>query len=140
MNSHKPTVLGHPDPAEGNCRLCGQQGPLSKTHVPPQCAGNTGAITQRWKIIQKDGSASDGKPLEGGIWCFGLCSRCNSHAGQNGDNDYCQLAKALGNASLRFQAFLGSPHPSHFGPQEWHGRCCPGQSLLPQVFELVTPI
>ena len=113
---NKPRVVGHPDPAEGDCRLCGKNAHLSKTHVPPQCAGNTGELAQRWRLLEKDGSSFDGKKQRGGIWCRGLDRDCNSLAGHNGDADYCLLVGALRSAELALPGISGGPVGTQFRP------------------------
>jgi hypothetical protein len=69
------------------CGLCGQLRRLSKTHVPPQVAGNTGAVTRaRTKI--EGGVRSHGRFERGGMWLRGLCADCNSLAGGRYDKAY----------------------------------------------------
>lgn len=62
------------------CGLCGTVGPLTKTHVPPQAAGNTGLVSRRTMVtVSRDGrqTATDSLPRIGGIHFYGLCASCN---------------------------------------------------------------
>lgn len=85
---------GEPAP----CGLCGSVVPLSRTHVPPQCAGNTQGVQRHYL----QAVAADGVPRvvparrtwAGGMYVYGLCSSCNSAAGR-WDGAYGALASAL---------------------------------------------
>lgn len=77
----------------GTCGLCGANGKLTRTHVPPQGIGNRNAVARR-QVIASDGRAKDGRPLEGGIHVHGLCETCNGRAGQ-WDPAYIALHRAL---------------------------------------------
>lgn len=72
------------EPAD--CGLCGEHGPLSRTHLPPQCAGNDHGV-QRSYLQSVDAKGvpkiiASKKRYQGGLYVFGLCARCNSNAGR----------------------------------------------------------
>ncbi|WP_156959816.1 hypothetical protein [Nocardia sp. BMG51109] len=67
---------------------------MSKAHVPPQCAGNEGAVT-RGHWMRTGSTVTLGRADEGGIWFLGQCRSCNSAAGRVFDPAYGQLAAAL---------------------------------------------
>ncbi|TDL45233.1 hypothetical protein [Microbacterium oleivorans] len=79
----------------GSCGVCGQHRKLTKTHVPPQVAGNRGQV-QRADVMS---SASSGFNPErwriGGMWVLGLCGECNSLAGARYDRAYADFADQL---------------------------------------------
>jgi hypothetical protein len=74
----------------GECALCGKVGPLTRTHVPPRCAGNDGDV-QRPVITEENGTPSlqKGRPYAGGAHDFLLCERCNNTAGLY-DPEFCR--------------------------------------------------
>ena len=79
----------------GICGLCGMRGPLSKTHIPAQCAFNTGRyVTRRYLMLRLPG-IEEGREQVGGIWVRGLCGACNSRAGGRFDDAYGELARKL---------------------------------------------
>lgn len=74
--------LGHPrGNKRGTCGLCGFQGKLSKTHIPPESSGNIGEA--RPAILYFDERTSEsrigwGRSNSGGMWGWWLCARCNN--------------------------------------------------------------
>lgn len=64
----------------GECRLCGQYGYLTKTHVPSKSAGNVG--TAQPPTIDTDDTGREtyglGKEKLGGIRAYWFCSECNN--------------------------------------------------------------
>ncbi len=68
--------------ASGACSVCGQEGRRTKTHVPPQAAGNRADLSLRRAWLTADGRLKYGRTLSGGIWLFGHCESCNRAAGQ----------------------------------------------------------
>ncbi|MBF6336842.1 hypothetical protein IU450_13205 [Nocardia abscessus] len=87
---------------------------MSKAHVPPQCAGNEGAVT-RGAWMRNGSTVSLGRADEGGIWFLGQCRSCNSAAGRRFDQAYGELAAALRPlwlASLTRQSSAPMPIPS----------------------------
>jgi len=88
--------LRHGEPAD--CGLCGAYGPLTRTHLPPQCAGNNHGV-QRSYLQSADTEGlpriiASRKQYQGGLYVFGLCAQCNSNAGR-WDAAYGELASAL---------------------------------------------
>lgn len=98
-----PKPIGHGSVRRGRCGLCGRQRDLSKTHVPPRCAGNRGRVKRFTVVSDPEHRAAATTPRIGGIHFFGLCSGCNSGVQAGWDPAYCEMARAL-------SAFvLGSP-------------------------------
>lgn len=89
-----PTTLGKKQSKTGPCGLCGTDGPLTRTHVPPQAVGNTGNV-QRRRMISVGHEASDGRGVQGGLHIRGLCVACNGLAGA-WDPAYADLHRAVG--------------------------------------------
>ena len=58
------------------CGLCGANEALTKTHIPPQCAGNNDRVL-RYRYIQRGTLATRGRTLEGGMYggLFTLASK-----------------------------------------------------------------
>lgn len=79
----------------GVCGICGQIGPLSRTHVPAKCAGNDQGVQRRY--LQRGASgglALSPKRFRGGLYVYGLCGKCNSVAGR-WDPAYKELSVGL---------------------------------------------
>lgn len=72
-------------PMEGRCLLCGQEGPLTREHIPPRAAGNRGVVTgygyDEWIESDGDLAALSGETQQGGIFGYTLCADCNSKTG-----------------------------------------------------------
>lgn len=88
-NGVRPLTRRGIDPT-GKCGMCGTEGPLSKTHVPPQCAGNTGARVTAAVLVsradEKGGARlGAGRGREGGANGYLLCEACNNKASQYDD-------------------------------------------------------
>lgn len=77
-----------------SCGVCGVWQRLSKTHVPPRAAGNTGAVT-RARVRLANQLEQLGREDIGGMWVRGLCTRCNSLAGGRTDAAYADFARGL---------------------------------------------
>lgn len=88
-------VLGLKQSARGTCGLCGRAGSLSRTHVPPQAAGNTGAVKRAF-LVRDGGVTGPGRREVGGMYVYGLCARCNSRAGSDYDGAYARFAREVG--------------------------------------------
>jgi hypothetical protein len=79
---------------EGLCRLCLSEGPLSKEHVPPAAAGNSGRMTVRPALdFLRDPSTEAGRIFQNGSWTYSLCGRCNSFLGRHYVPEYVRWAK-----------------------------------------------
>jgi hypothetical protein len=75
--------LGHPrGTKQGTCGLCGFEGGLSKTHIPPRAAGNVGEA--RPAVLYFDEASGESMIGLGrsagqkGMWGWWLCARCNN--------------------------------------------------------------
>lgn len=74
------------------CGLCGQFRIPTRTHVPPQTAGNRTAVRRAPDIIDVAGVRRPGRWSEGGLWVRGLCEQCNNLAGRTCDKAYADFA------------------------------------------------
>lgn len=92
-NAHRPVGLVRRARDSHRCGLCGEESRLTKTHVPPQCAGNTGLVG-RSTIVVHGGSAKRSRKLHGGLWVYGLCASCNLMQSVY-DPSYCEFSKAM---------------------------------------------
>lgn len=75
--------LGHPRGTKhGTCGLCGFEGKLSKTHIPPRAVGNVGKA--RPAVLYFDEATGEstiglGRSAgQDGMWGWWLCARCNN--------------------------------------------------------------
>lgn len=75
----------------GSCGLCGHFRELSRTHVPPQVAGNDRSVSRAPDRLV-DGVRAPGRWTEGGLWVRGLCVSCNNLCGQHYDVAYADFA------------------------------------------------
>src|SRR5689334_3450657 len=92
--------------ANQRCGVCGRVETLTKTHVPPQSAGNSGAEVRRSHFVKTDDgsvTARESRPLEGGMWVYGHCGDCNTIASKY-DGDYAAMCRAMvdGYAGTRY--------------------------------------
>lgn len=79
-------------PGPGMCGVCGEWRSLSRSHVPPQAAGNSAAVT-RAQMIEGERGLRLGRATGGGLWVRGLCGPCNSMAGGRYDAAYADFAR-----------------------------------------------
>lgn len=93
--SRHPEQVGHADVRQGRCGLCGRQTRLTKTHVPPRCAGNRGRVKRFTVVSDSEHRAAATTPRIGGIHFYGLCAACNSGVQARWDPAYCVMVKAL---------------------------------------------
>lgn len=74
--------LGHPrGNKRGTCGLCGFQGKLSMTHIPPRAAGNVGEASPAVLFLDESTRKSSiglGRPTYDGMAGWWLCARCNN--------------------------------------------------------------
>lgn len=59
-----------------DCGLCGLNTKMSRTHVPPQCAGNDHLVGRAY-MLSHDSKARMGRHTDGGLHVYGLCEACN---------------------------------------------------------------
>lgn len=77
MDDRRPRPLGLKQrKGHGVCALCGERKKLTKTHVPPQVAGNRDEVVRYFVHVVGNG-AIRGRGEKGGIWVFGHCTDCN---------------------------------------------------------------
>ncbi len=76
------------------CGLCGNTSILTRSHVPPQTAGNDAGVS-RMAIVEDGKRAFLGRRSDGGLWVRGLCGDCNNLGGRRYDTAYGDFAKAL---------------------------------------------
>ena len=113
-NELRPMSRRGIDPV-GTCGICGAEGPLSRTHVPPQCAGNGGeSVRAAVLVTRRDKRGSErlgaGRERKGGANGYFLCEACNNKAGRFDD--------AFGQfwSSLAHDLLLIGPMPTTRGP------------------------
>lgn len=87
-------TLARENRKRGICGLCGDRGELSKTHVPPRCAGNRGSVKRFTIVSDPEHRAASSTKRIGGIHFYGLCARCNGIQ-STWDPAYCEMARAL---------------------------------------------
>ncbi len=77
---------------------------MSKAHVPPQAAGNTGRVVRYRPGLTEGTLGPQGALKKGGLWFRTLCERCNNRAGERADRAYADFANrvsfALNTASV----------------------------------------
>ena len=59
-----------------DCGLCGLNTKMSRTHVPPQCAGNDHLVGRAY-MLTHNAKARIGRHSDGGLHVYGLCEDCN---------------------------------------------------------------
>ena len=119
MNGVRSTAnFGHS--RSGTCGVCGDEGKLSWTHVPPRCVGNVGPA--RSLVLAPDpaggGSVTSlGHEKEGGAAGYFLCVTCNNDAGKRYDQGFGTLWNLLASRFLVNNEMPpeGGPHPLSVG-------------------------
>jgi hypothetical protein len=83
---------------DGICALCGVDGPLSVTHVPPEGAGNSAEVIPLITVDDGGGGRglTAGRPRQGGTRGYFFCERCNNLAGRRYDPTLVDLWKVIG--------------------------------------------
>jgi hypothetical protein len=94
------TMLSSKEPRP--CGLCGQFRKPTRTHVPPQVAGNATAVRRAPDVIDAGRVRRPGRWSEGGMWVRGLCMDCNNLAGRTCDRAYADFAAQIGRMSTPF--------------------------------------
>lgn len=82
---------------------------MTKAHVPPQCAGNTGLVTRASHMLDSGGMVSLGRREIGGIYYAGQCDTCNNIAGADFDPAYGKMAAALNPLWAKASALMLPP-------------------------------
>jgi hypothetical protein len=75
------------------CGICGDKKQMTRSHVPPQCAGNE-SLVKRYRLMVGGNEVDAGRQSQGGIHLYGLCSDCNTAAGRF-DRAYGHLADGV---------------------------------------------
>ena len=87
--------IGEAPPRTGLlCALCRSSTTLTKAHIPPQCADNTGANVTRARPYIEDQTRRWEPPREGGLWLRTICQDCNT-LGSKYDTSYGAFAGRL---------------------------------------------
>jgi hypothetical protein len=101
------------------CGLCGQVRKLSRTHVPPQAAGNGPAVERAGDVVE-NGVRRPGRWTAGGMWVRGLCPDCNHLAGVAYDRAYADFARQVAKLStptaLRLAVIPGEAPAARLAP------------------------
>ncbi len=93
------------------CGVCGKFGKMTRAHVPPQTAGNTGAVVRYRPTILDGTLGPNGRELTGGLWVRTLCSDCNNvRGGRRRDPAYGDFARRMDEA-MRSTLLLSGPVP-----------------------------
>lgn len=90
-------LLGAQRGSHGRCRLCGNIGPLTWTHVPPRCADNSGTFWPGLRAVQVGDAVwfpVKGRFQEGGAKQRWTCETCNLAVSRY-DPEWGRIAKAL---------------------------------------------
>ena len=94
------------------CQLCRRSADLTRAHVPPQCAGNTGNGVARMRPYLHDEVMRHDSPKDGGLCLRTICRECNTLASQY-DDAYGDFAQRV-NQGDRLKA-LSFALPGHSG-------------------------
>lgn len=80
----------------GFCKICGNKRKLSKEHIPPSAAFNSGdyKVQAIDKYKTKDVNIWQTKKKQGGHFAYVLCVECNNRTGQWYGGEYKRLAEA----------------------------------------------
>lgn len=80
----------------GRCKLCRRVADLTKTHVPPRAADNSGIAQRGVEVLGDDGVRRYGlgRDTEGGMWGRWFCTRCNNRTGR-WDEEYLRWREDL---------------------------------------------
>jgi hypothetical protein len=106
VQSQHHHILGRnpSDKRDNPCGLCGSVTRLTKTHVPPKCAGNDHLVYRRSLVVNNQ-IVRDGRALEGGLHVYGLCVDCNGIQSQY-DNEYKKLKVTVQSCWVRGDLFV----------------------------------
>jgi hypothetical protein len=90
-----PSGLGRRRRGRYDCGLCGASGRLTKTHVPPQSAGNNDDVLRYYYVTRGQGTRTTRSPsYRGGIHSDMLCENCNNLQSKY-DTAYANFAKSI---------------------------------------------
>lgn len=90
----------------GSCRLCGAEGGLTRTHVPPEASGNDGKARSAVTRTEPGGvpMLDHGRESDGGMWGYWFCQPCNGATGVWDEHWLKWQAALLGSVQRRPQA------------------------------------
>lgn len=77
---------------EGRCSLCGNDGVLTDTHIPPKAAFNSGRV--RRSVVNEDNELVLDRGRDGGFSVWGHCEECRA-ATSPWDDEYIAWARQL---------------------------------------------
>lgn len=88
----------------GRCRICGQELPLTREHIPPSSAGNVGQpeahTLGEWLARSGLHDMPGGEVLRHGIAGYTLCGPCNNHTGGAYGTEYLRWAATIAKMML----------------------------------------
>lgn len=120
MVAQRSYVGGKPQPGI-LCQLCRRSTDLTKAHIPPQCAGNTGSRVTRMRPLIRGEVMFHDAPKEGGLWLKTICQPCNGLASRYDDayGDFVDRVSRVGLLNARAVALPGDSYgvpPIHVAP------------------------
>lgn len=92
-------------PKQGQCNICGDEGPLTEDHTPPKGATRIGQVEMHHiaELLSAEKAGSKGRISQNGVKFRTLCKRCNNHLlGSNYDIAFNEFSK-------RVYSYLSSP-------------------------------
>lgn len=90
-----PSGLGRRRRGIYDCGLCGRSGRLTRTHIPPQCAGNYDSVLRYYYNSRgQDSRSAESYKRQGGMQSDMLCESCNNLQSRY-DKAYATLARSL---------------------------------------------
>ena len=127
--------------AAGRCALCGEVGPLTREHLPPQAAGNTGAGVEfrleNWLGRDADGEWTRGKPFQAGFWQPTLCRECNGRTGDLYAKEYRAWAASTGNLLGGLPDINDLQQEAHLRALEFKLSACLPGAFVRQVLSML---
>lgn len=102
------------------CGLCGDVRQMSRSHVPPQMAGNNTSVLRAADVVSADRVRHPGRWSQGGLWVRGLCTDCNHMSGRLYDAAYADFANQVRKLTNPFarslRPYLNDPPPATLAP------------------------
>lgn len=126
---------------EGVCHLCGEAGPLTREHIPPEAAFNNNPIvlqiidtaltTSTSRVVWKNG-----KKEQKGNWKYVLCEPCNNRTGSWYGPAYVSFITELARFAhiANTGAFLGSSLVDQFPLRVAKQALCMFAAVFPSEF------